>query len=49
MRSTLQTLVVLALAVGLLALFLYRVYLGFYPQDIAPQSTPAPAAAPAGA
>lgn len=26
----------------LLALFLYRVYLGFYPQDIAPESVPAP-------
>lgn len=32
----------------LLALFLYRVYLSFYPQDLAPESTPAPAAAPAG-
>lgn len=31
----------------LLALFLYRVYLGFYPQDIAPGSVPAPHAAPA--
>lgn len=28
----------------LLALFLYRVYLSFYPQDIAPESTPAPSA-----
>lgn len=33
----------------LLSLFLYKVYLSFYPQDIAPQSTPAPAAAPTGA
>lgn len=33
----------------LLALFLYRVYLGFYPRDVAPESTPAPAASAAGA
>lgn len=31
----------------LLALFLYRVYLSFYPQDVTPESAPAPAAAPA--
>lgn len=33
----------------LLALFLYRVYLSFYPQESAPESVPAPVAAPAGA
>jgi hypothetical protein len=31
----------------LLALFLYRVYLSFYPQDLAPESVPAPNAATA--
>lgn len=31
----------------LLALFLYRVYLGFYPQDLAPESVPAPSVATA--
>jgi hypothetical protein len=31
----------------LLALFLYRVYLGFYPQESLPESAPAPHAAPA--
>ena len=30
-----------------LSLFLYRVYLSFYPRDIVPESAPAPAAAPA--
>lgn len=31
-----------------LALFLYRVYLGFYPEEALPGATPAPVAAPAG-
>lgn len=31
----------------LLALFLYRVYLGFYPSDLAPESVPAPTVATA--
>jgi hypothetical protein len=31
-----------------LALFLYRVYLGFYPREALPESTPAPAAAATG-
>ncbi|HUR68146.1 MAG TPA: hypothetical protein VM370_02790 [Candidatus Thermoplasmatota archaeon] len=31
----------------LLALFLYRVYKGFYPEDLAPESAPAPTAATA--
>jgi hypothetical protein len=30
-----------------LSLFLYRVYLGFYPQDALPEAMPAPVAAPA--
>jgi hypothetical protein len=30
----------------LLALFLYRVYLGFYPEEAVPESTPSPNAAP---
>lgn len=30
-----------------LALYLYKVYLSFYPKDIMPESTPAPAATPA--
>lgn len=33
----------------LLALFLYRVYLSFYPQDLAPESVPAPTSVPASA